>query len=115
MPGECQTKGVVYKATITKRGLSGYNQTSKACRLCLLESYHIMFSPEGGKGEEGDHPQQARAQAEEGGRQLQHLLGHHGEGPVWLQPNQQSLPALPPPGGATCIVIAYDSLIGIIS
>ena len=44
MPGECQTKGVVYKATITKRGLSGYNQTSKACRLCLLESYHIMFS-----------------------------------------------------------------------
>ena len=55
-----------------------------------------MFSPEGGKGEEGDHPQQARAQAEEGGRQLQHLLGHHGEGPVWLQPNQQSLPSLPP-------------------
>ena len=109
MPGECQTKGVVYKATVTKvdeangnttetytgmtggtfkkrhyghvgdmkeekekkgttlskhvhklkregasfniswaiteRGLSGYNQTSKACRLCLLESYHIMFSP----------------------------------------------------------------------
>ena len=25
--------------------MAGYNTTSKSCRLCLLEKYHIMFTP----------------------------------------------------------------------
>ena len=30
---------------ILERRLAGYNTSSKACRLCLLEKYHIMFTP----------------------------------------------------------------------
>ena len=30
---------------ILERRLAGYNTSSKSCRLCLLEKYHIMFTP----------------------------------------------------------------------
>ena len=30
---------------LLEKRLSGYNTTSRACRLCLLEKFHIMFTP----------------------------------------------------------------------
>ena len=30
---------------LLERNLAGYNITSKACRLCLLEKFHILFTP----------------------------------------------------------------------
>ena len=34
------------KWKILERG-GGYNDTTKSCRLCLLEKHHILFDPEG--------------------------------------------------------------------
>ena len=30
---------------LLEKGLAGYNPSSKSCRLCLLEKFHIMFTP----------------------------------------------------------------------
>ena len=44
---ELRRKGIDFTITwdILEKRLAGYNTTSKSCRLCLLEKFHIMFTP----------------------------------------------------------------------
>ena len=48
----------------------------------------------GERGGDGDHPEQACPQPQKVGHQLQHHLGPAGEAAVWVQHDQQILPAL---------------------